>query len=80
LLSTFALTATTSYIAGHAAELQAAPSAAVKAAIGAAAQVHGYSVAFIVSASFFALATVASLLLINAGKNVVPAEGALIAA
>ncbi len=80
LLSTFALTATTSYIAGHAAELQAAPSAAAKAAIGAAAQVHGYSVAFIVSACFFALATVASLLLINAGKNVVPAEGAMIAA
>jgi EmrB/QacA subfamily drug resistance transporter len=80
LLSTFALTATTSYIAGHAAELQAAPSAAAKAAIGAAAQVHGYSVAFIVAASFFALATVASLLLINAGKNVVPAEGAMMVA
>ncbi len=77
LLSTFALTATTSYIAGHAAELQAAPSAAAKAVIGAAAQVHGYSVAFVVAASFFALATVASLLLINAGKNVVPAEGAM---
>ena len=80
LLSTFALTATTSYIAGHAAQLQAAPTAAAKALIGSAAQVHGYTVAFIVAATFFALATIASLVLINAGKNVVPAEGAMIAA
>jgi len=77
LLSTFALTATTSYIAGHAAELQAAGNTAAAQVIQAAAAVHGYGVAFIVAASFFGLATIASLLLINAGKTVVPAEGAV---
>jgi len=60
--------------------LQAAGNTAAAQVIQAAAAVHGYGVAFIVAASFFALATIASLLLINAGKNVVPAEGALIAA
>jgi len=79
LLSTFALTATTSYIAGHAAELQAAPSKAAAGAIQAAAAVHGYSVAFVCSAVLFGLATVASLLMINAGKADVPAEGAIMA-
>ncbi len=76
LLSTFALTATTSYLASHAAELRAAPDQAQS--IQAAAAVHGYGVAFVVAASFFALATVASLLMINAGKNEVPAEGAML--
>ena len=78
LLSTFALTATTSYIASHAAELQAAPNQAAAGAIQAAAAVHGYSVAFVCSAALFALATIASLLMINAGKNELPAtEGAM---
>ena len=80
LLSTFALTATTSYIAGHASELHSAPSKEAAQGIQAAAAVHGYSVAFIVAASFFALATVASLLLINAGKHQLPAENAATAA
>lgn len=77
LLSTFALTATTSYIAGHAGELPARPTQAATQAIQSAAAVHGYSVAFLVAASFFALAILGSLLLINAGKDVAPAEGAM---
>ena len=79
LLSTFALTATTTYLAGHVAALQAAPNAAAAALIQSSAAVHGYAVAFVWSASLFAAATIASLLLINAGKNVVPSEGAMIA-
>jgi len=79
LLSTFALTATTSYVTGHTAQLRSATNKDAAAAIQTAAAVHGYSVAFVVAASFFALATVASLLLINAGKNEIPAEGAMMA-
>ncbi len=77
LLSTFALTATTSYLVGHTSELHSAPSKEAAQSIRTAAAVHGYSgSAFIVAASFFALATVASLLLINAGKPQLPAGGA----
>ena len=79
LLSTFALTATTTYLTSHAGELAAAKSKEAAGAIQAAGAVHGYGVAFVWSASFFLLAAVASLLLVNAGKNEVPAEGAMMA-
>jgi len=80
LLSTFALTATTSYFTSHAADLKAASSPAAAGLIQAAGAVHGYSVAFLWAAGFFALAAIASALLINAGKDEVPAtEGAMTA-
>jgi len=80
LLSTFALSATTSYLTSHAkspAELGAAAmvksdpqhaSAAARLAVNAAST-HGYSVAFVWAAGFFALAAVLSVLLINADKH-----------
>ncbi|SDP31782.1 drug resistance transporter, EmrB/QacA subfamily [Nakamurella panacisegetis] len=90
LLSTFAVSATTAYIAGHidsaatgaavqlyqtnpnafAAAAAVPDSAAQKAMVLInAASTHGYSVAFTWAAGLFALATVASLLLINASKT-----------
>ena len=75
LLSTFALTASTTYLTGHGADLAAAASPREAQLIQAAAAVHGYGVAFTWSAGLFALAAVASVLLINAGRNITPAEG-----
>ncbi len=76
LLSTFALTATTNYLTSHAGELASAPNKAAAGLVQAAGSVHGYAVAFVWSAGLFAAAAVASLLLINAGKDALPAEGA----
>jgi hypothetical protein len=41
--------------------------------------VHGYAVAFVWAAGLFAAAFVASVLLVNAGKDELPAEGAMMA-
>jgi EmrB/QacA subfamily drug resistance transporter len=80
LLSTFAVSATTSYVIGHATSpadvgatfgALADPRHAGQAALQAAhiASTHGYSIAFIWAAGFFALAALASVLLINADKH-----------
>ncbi len=79
LLSTFALTATTNYLTAHGSELATAPSKAAAGVIQAAGAVHGYSIAFMWAAGLFAAAIIASLLLINAGKDELPAEGAMMA-
>jgi len=63
LLSTFAVSATVSYLAGH------STGGAPDKLLLAAAQVHGYTIAFLWAAGFFAVATIASVLLINAGKH-----------
>ena len=81
LLSTFAVSATSSYLIGHAASPTALgqalavlkdptqqASAAARLAANTAST-HGYSIAFIWAAGFFVLAAVASVLLINAGKH-----------
>ncbi len=63
LLSTFAVSAATSYLTSHA--TGGAPSQIALAT----AQVHGYSIAFVWAAGFFALAAIASVLLINADAH-----------
>ena len=66
LLNTIAATATVSFIASN--PPQGADPNAVLAATNAAA-VHGFGVAFMWSSIIFAVAIVASLILINAGKD-----------
>ncbi|MEJ7649923.1 MAG: MFS transporter [Nakamurella sp.] len=63
LLSTFAVSAGTTYLLSHSSGGQPSPVEL------AAAQVHGYGVAFIWGAVFFFIAAVASVLLINADKT-----------
>ena len=77
LLSTFALTATTNYLTSHGSELASATSQQAAGIIQSAGAVHGYAVAFVWSAGLFAAAAIASILLVNAGKNEVPSEGAM---
>jgi len=67
LLSTFAATAAGTYYSQHGAEMASGKDAAQHVQL--AGLVHGYSVAFVWAAVFFAVATVASILLINADKH-----------
>ena len=66
LLNTIAATATVSFFASN--PPQGADQNAVLTATNAAA-VHGFGVAFMWSSIIFAVAIVASLILINAGKD-----------
>ncbi len=67
LLTTFSAGAAATFLANNLPP--AGASAEIKASAAAVAQVHGWGVAFLWAAGFFAVATVASLFLINAGPH-----------